>query len=91
MSESLLLAAEVWSAVKEHVIDVDTAASDIVNALIDNTGLDVDSILNSELGTHAEIKTACSAYLVDDVVDDDEGVDEWGDEIEEDDADEDDY
>jgi len=91
MSESLVSAAEVWLAVKDNVTDEKQAAMDVVNALIDNLGVDGESIKASDLGQDKDIKHALTAYVLDEVEEDD-GLDTWGDEQDDsDDQDEDDY
>ena len=91
MAESLASAAEVWLAVKDHVTDEQQAAMDVVNALIDNLGVDGESIKASDLGQDKDIKHALTAYVLDEVEEDD-GLDTWGDEQDDsDDQDEDDY
>ena len=90
MSESLVSAAEVWLAVKEHVSDEKQAAIDVVNALIDNLGVDGEAIKSSDLGQDKDIKHALSAYVLDEVEEDD-GLDTWGDEQDDGDEEDDDY
>jgi len=90
MSESLVSAAEVWLAVKDHVSDEKQAAMDVVNALIDNLGVDGEAIKSSDLGQDKDIKHALSAYVLDEVEEDD-GLDTWGDEQDDSDEEEDDY
>ncbi len=90
MSESLVSAAEVWLAVKDHVSDEKQAAMDVVNALIDNLGVASDAIQSSDLGQDNDIKHALSAYVLDEVEEDD-GLDTWGDEQDDGDEEEDDY
>lgn len=88
MSESLGSAAEVWLAVKDHVSDEKQAAIDVVNALIDNLGVDVEAIKSSDLGLDQNIKHALSAYVLDE--EEDDGLDAWGDKQDDNDE-EDDY
>jgi len=90
MLESLVSAAEVWLAVKDHVSDEKQAAMDVVNALIDNLGVDGEAIKSSDLGQDKDIKHALSAYVLDEVEEDD-GLDTWGDEQDDSDEEEDDY
>lgn len=88
MSEPLVTASEVWLAVKEHISDEKQAGIDIVNALIDNLGFDGEAIKASELGQDQAIKSAVSAYLLDEEEEDD-GLDTWGDEEDNEDLEED--
>jgi len=91
MSEPLNSAAEVWTAMKEHVTDTAQAGNDVVNALIDNLGYDADTIKASELGDDRDIKKALSSYLLHEEEVEDDGLDTWGDEIDEGDEEDDDY
>ena len=90
MAETLALASEVWLAVKDHLTDEKQAAIDVVNALIDNLGYDADSIKDSEIGKDRNIKSALSSYVLDEVEEDD-GLDTWGDEQDVGDEEDDDY
>ena len=79
MADTLTSASEVWLAVKDHLNDEKQAAIDVVNGLIDNQGYDADAIAESELGEDKSIKSALSAYVVEE--EEDDGLDTWGDEI----------
>jgi hypothetical protein len=79
MADTLISASEVWLAVKDHLNDEKQAAIDVVNALIDNQGHNADEILDSDIGQDKSIKSALSAYVVEE--EEDDGLDTWGDEI----------
>ena len=79
MADTLISASEVWLAVKDHLNDEKQAAIDVVNALIDNQGHNADEILDSDIGQDKSIKSALSAYVVEE--EEDDGLDTWGDEV----------
>jgi len=82
MADTLISASEVWLAVKDHLNDEKQAAIDVVNALIDNQGHNADEILDSDIGQDKSIKSALSAYVVEE--EEDDGLDTWGDEVDDD-------
>ena len=79
MADTLISASEVWLAVKDNLNDEKQAAIDVVNALIDNQGHNADEILDSDIGQDKRIKSALSAYVVEE--EEDDGLDTWGDEV----------
>ena len=79
MADTLISASEVWQAIKDHLKDEKQAAIDVVNGLIDNQGYDAEAIAESELGEDKNIKSALSAYVVEE--EEDDGLDTWGDEV----------
>lgn len=88
MSE-LNTAFEVWSTIKDELKNPADAAAEVVNCLIDNLGYSSEDIKGSEFVTDPEIKHALIDLELLEESDADEGLDEWGDEV--DDEDEDDY
>jgi len=95
MSE-LNTAFEVWSTIKDELKNPADAAAEVVNCLIDNLGYSSELIMASDFITDPDIKTALSDFDIlhpEDEGEEDEGLDEWGDEIDDDDdwKDKDDY
>jgi len=89
MSE-LNVAFEVWSTIKDQLKYPGDAAADVVNCLIDNLGYSNQEIGESDFVTDPDIKRALVDFdLLEE--EEDDGLDEWGDEIDEDEEDEDDY
>ena len=88
MSE-LNTAFEVWSTLKDQLKYPTDAAGEVVNCLIDNLGYSSADISGSDFVTDPDIKKALVDFdLIEE--DEDDGLDEWGDELDEE-EDEDDY
>ena len=90
MSE-LNVAFEVWSTLKDQLKYPGDAAGEVVNCLIDNLGYSSEDIKDSDFVTDPDIKSALVDLELLEESDEDEGLDEWGDEIDEDEEEEDDY
>jgi hypothetical protein len=88
MSE-LNTAFEVWSTLKDQLKHTEDAAADVVNCLIDNLGYSSEDIKNSDFVTDPDVKHALVDLELLEESDEDEGLDEWGDELDEDDEDDD--
>jgi len=89
MSE-LNTAFEVWSTLKDQVKYPSDAAEDVVNCLIDNLGYSSEDISESDFVTDPDIKHVLAELDLIEESDEDEGLDEWGDELD-DGEDEEDY
>ena len=86
MSE-LNTAFEVWSTLKDELKNPGEAAVEVINCLIDNLGYSSDQIKESDFVGDPDIKSALVDFDIlhpEDEVEDD-GLDEWGDEEEDED------
>ena len=86
MSE-LNTAFEVWSTIKDELKNPGEAAVEVINCLIDNLGYSSDQIKESDFVSDPDIKSALVDFDIlhpEDEVEDD-GLDEWGDEEEDED------
>jgi hypothetical protein len=88
MSE-LNTAFEVWTTIKDQLNYPKDAASDVLDCLIDNLGYSSDDIKASDFVNDPDIKHALVDLDLLEETDEDEGLDEWGDELDEDDEDDD--
>ena len=89
MSE-LNTAFEVWSTLKDQLKYPTEAAGEVVNCLIDNLGYSSEDISESDFVNDPDIKKALVDFdLIEE--EDDDGLDEWGDELDDEEEDEEDY
>ena len=82
MSE-LNTAFEVWSVVKDELKNPSDAAVEVINCLIDNLGYSSEQIKESDFISDPDIKAALIDFdILHPEEAEDDGLDEWGDEEE---------